>query len=199
LPEVRNPKFFATPAAWRSWLAKNYDKKTELWVGFHKKGTGRRSITWPESVDEALCFGWIDGIRKSIDGDSYAIRFTPRKKGSNWSEVNLRRVPELITEERMHSAGLSAYEGRDPRKSGLYSFEQRQNAKLSPSEMKKFKANAKAWKFFEAQPPGYRRLMIFRTVSAKRDETRERRLKELIDESAAGRRIDLSRSRASMK
>ena len=193
MPQIRAPKFFATPAQWRDWLEKNHDKATELWVGLHKKGTGRASITWPQSVDEALCFGWIDGIRKSIDADSYAIRFTPRKKGSHWSLVNIRRVPELIRDKRMHPMGLRAFEARDPKKSGLYSFERLANAKLSPAELKKFKANARAWKFFEAQPPGYRRLMLFRVVSAKREETRARRLESLIEVSASGKRMELGR------
>jgi uncharacterized protein YdeI (YjbR/CyaY-like superfamily) len=191
MPQIQDPKFFATPAQWRAWLDKNHDKETEVWVGFHKKGTGRRSITWPESVDEALCFGWIDGVRKSLDAESYVIRFTPRKKGSHWSLVNMRRVPELIRDRRMHASGLRAFEARDPKKTGIYSFEQRANARLTPAETKRFKANAKAWKFFEEQPPGYRRLMLFRVVSAKRDETRARRLDGLIEICAAGRRMEL--------
>jgi uncharacterized protein YdeI (YjbR/CyaY-like superfamily) len=191
MPQIQDPKFFATPARWRAWLDKNHDKETEVWVGFHKKGTGRRSITWPESVDEALCFGWIDGVRKSLDAESYVIRFTPRKKGSHWSLVNMRRVPELIRDRRMHASGLRAFEARDPKKTGIYSFEQRANARLTPAETKRFKANAKAWKFFEEQPPGYRRLMLFRVVSAKRDETRARRLDGLIEICAAGRRMEL--------
>src|SRR6266498_3824162 len=119
------PQFFATPGDFRRWLRANHRLETELWVGFHRKGSGRASITWPESVDEALCFGWIDGLRKSIDPESYMIRFTPRKATSNWSSVNLRRAEALIREKRMQPAGLEVFAARDPKKSGMYSFEQR--------------------------------------------------------------------------
>jgi uncharacterized protein YdeI (YjbR/CyaY-like superfamily) len=186
-------QYFKTPGDWRRWLEKNHASERELWVGFHKKGTGRPSITWPESVDEALCFGWIDGIRKTIDADSYVIRFTPRRPGSIWSTVNTKRARELIRENRMHEAGLRAFEKRDPAKSGIYSFEQRENAKLSAASEKKFKANRAAWSFFQSQPPGYRKIATFYVMSAKREETRARRLAILIEESAAGRRIGLLR------
>lgn len=185
--------FFGTPAAFRRWLERHHDSETELWVGFHKKGTGRPSITWPESVDEALCFGWIDGIRKKLDEDSYTIRFTPRKRGSTWSAVNLRRAKELIAQSRMDPAGLAAFEGRDPKKSGLYSFEQRKTIELDAALLARFKRNAAAWRFFESQPPGYQRTAIFYVMSAKKEETRARRLDVVIAESAAGRRIGLLR------
>jgi len=184
-------RFFAAPEKWRQWLEKNHTRATELWVGMHKKASGTPSITWPEAVDEALCFGWIDGIRKSIDGTRYKNRFTPRKKGSNWSAVNIARVAALTKEGRMRPAGLAAFEGRDPKKSGVYSFEQREAATLGDEFERRFRANAKAWAFFEAQPPYYRRVTTFWVVSAKQQATRERRLEALIADSAAGRRVGL--------
>ena len=190
---VGTVRFFPTPERWRAWLEKHHASAAELWVGFYKKGTGKRSITWPEAVDEALCYGWIDGIRKSIDETSYTNRFTPRRKGSNWSEVNIARIAELTQQGRMAPAGLAAFEARDPRKSGSYSFEQRQAPTLGDDFERRFRSNRKAWAFFEAQPPGYRRLAIFWGVSAKREETRERRLATLIADSAAGQRIGDSR------
>lgn len=189
------PKFFATPKHFRSWLAKHHADTAELWVGFHKKDTGRPSITWPESVDEALCVGWIDGLRKSIDGNSYMIRFTPRKPDSIWSAVNTRRASELIAEGRMTAAGLRAFEGRDPKKTNLYSFEQRKAAQLDAALEQRFKANSGAWQFFQSQPEGYRRVAIFYVMSAKQEVTRARRLDTLIRDSAAGLRIALLRRR----
>lgn len=190
---IRKPIFFATPTEWRNWLAKHHKTETELWVGFHKKGTGKPSITWPESVDEALCFGWIDGIRKSLGPDSYVIRFTPRKRTSVWSNVNTKRVEELTRAKRMRAAGVAAFNARDPKKSGIYLFEQRQSAKLSDADVRKFKANKKAWEYFQSIAPGYRRLATFWVTSAKRDETRARRLATLIADCAAGRKIGLLR------
>jgi uncharacterized protein YdeI (YjbR/CyaY-like superfamily) len=184
------PIFFATPADFRQWLEKHHDTVPELLVGFYKKGSGKPSITWPESVDEALCFGWIDGIRRTIDDESYSIRFTPRRARSIWSLINVRRAAELTKEGRMHASGLEAFKARDPKRSGIYSFEQRQKAqKLDAACEAKLKANRKAWAFFEAQPPGYRRLASLWVMSAKKDDTRLRRLAELIEDSAAGRRI----------
>jgi uncharacterized protein YdeI (YjbR/CyaY-like superfamily) len=183
------PKFFRTPEHFRRWLEQHHNVVDELWVGFHKKDSGRQSITWPESVDEALCVGWIDGLRKSIDEHSYMIRFTRRKPGSIWSAVNTRRVAELIKAGRMKPAGLRTFEERDPRKTNLYSFEQRHAATFDPMLEKRFRANAKAWKFFQAQPDGYRRVATFYVMSAKQPETRMRRLDQLIDDSAAGLRI----------
>jgi uncharacterized protein YdeI (YjbR/CyaY-like superfamily) len=187
------PKFFATSKAFRAWLAKHHADTPEVWVGFYKKDSGRPSITWPESVDEALCVGWIDGLRKSIDEHSYMIRFTPRKAASTWSAVNTKRANELIEERRMLAAGVRAFEGRDPKKTNLYSFEQRHAAKFAPALAKRFKANSKAWEFFQAQPDGYRRIATFYVMSAKQEETRVRRLDTLIRDSAAGLRIGLLR------
>ncbi len=189
------PKFFARPADFRGWLEKHHADTAELWVGFYKKDSGRPSITWPESVDEALCVGWIDGLRKSIDAHSYTIRFTARRPGSIWSAVNTRRAKALIEEGRMRPAGLRAFDGRDPAKTNLYSFEQRAAAKLDPALEKRFRANRKAWTFFEAQPAGYRRLSLFRVMSAKQQQTRERRLETLIRECAAERRMEPMRRR----
>jgi len=170
------------------WLEKNHDKANELLVGFYKKGCGRPSITWPESVDQALCFGWIDGVRRSVDHECYTIRFSPRRKGSVWSAVNIRRASALREQGLMHDAGLRAFEARDEKKSRIYSYE-RQTASLDPAQEKQFRANRKAWRFFSAQPPGYRRIAAFYVVSAKREETRARRLANLIDHSARHRRL----------
>lgn len=183
------PTFFEVPEQFRRWLKEHHATASELWVGFHKKGSGRSSLTWPESVDEALCFGWIDGIRKSLGDDSYVIRFTPRKKGSIWSTVNTRRVAELVRDGRMQPAGMKAFEARDPVRSGIYSFERREAATLDGAALTRFKANRSAWKFWELQPPGYRKTATHWVVSAKRDETRAKRLATLIEDSAAGLRI----------
>ena len=186
------PTFFATPADFRKWFEKNHDTAPELLVGYYKKGSGRPSITWPESVDEALCFGWIDGIRRSIDAESYSIRFTPRRARSIWSNVNTKRVAELTKQGRMHATGLKAFEARDPKRSGIYLFEQRQKEMtLDPALEAKLKKNKKAWAFFEAQPPGYRRIASLYVMNAKKEETRLKRLASLMKESAAGRRIGL--------
>lgn len=187
--EKEAPIFFATPKHFRAWLTKNHAMLNEQWVGFHRKASGRPSITWPESVDEALCVGWIDGLRKSIDEQSYKIRFTPRKPTSNWSEVNIRRVIELKKLGRMNPTGLKIFAARQEAKTGVYSYEQRAKAKLEPALLKRFQANTKAWKFFEAQPPGYRKVIIWWVVSAKQPATQEKRLTKLIAESEAGRRI----------
>lgn len=182
------PKFFKTPSAFNKWLAANHAESKELWVGFYKRGSGKPSITWPESVDEALCFGWIDGIRKRIDEESYMIRFTPRKATSVWSAVNMRNVEKLIKENRMQPAGLKAFAVRKENRSGIYSYEQR-SAELVEPYQATFKRNKAAWKFFQAQPAGYRKQMNWRIVSAKQEETRLKRLARLIEESAAGRRL----------
>jgi uncharacterized protein YdeI (YjbR/CyaY-like superfamily) len=182
-------KFFATPAQFRKWLEANHDKAQELWVGFYKKETGRPSITWPESVDEALCVGWIDGIRKKLDDESYVIRFTPRKPQSTWSAVNIARVAELKRDGRMRPAGLAAFERRRDDKSAIYSYEQRKTAVFDEAAERQFRANAKAWEFFQSQPPWYRRTATYKVISAKREETRQKRLAELIADSAGGRRM----------
>jgi uncharacterized protein YdeI (YjbR/CyaY-like superfamily) len=179
--------FFPTPSAWRKWLAAHHAKRDELWVGFHKKDSGRPSITWPESVDEALCYGWIDGIRRSLGAISYVIRFTPRRPGSTWSAVNIRRVAELKRQRRMRAAGLRAFERRIVDRSYAYSYEQRKTAKLAAADERSFKADAKAWRYFQAQPPWYRHGTAWYVISAKREETRRRRLEVLIACSARGR------------
>jgi uncharacterized protein YdeI (YjbR/CyaY-like superfamily) len=180
--------FFETPAAFRAWLTEHHDRARELWVGFHKKGTGRPSITWPEAVDQALCFGWIDGVRKRIDDASYAIRFTPRQPGSIWSAVNVKRAGELAELGLMQPAGLAAFAARDEAKTNRYAYEQRAAA-LDEAAERQFRANAAAWAFFEAQPPSYRRAAIWWVVSAKKEETRRKRLAVLIEDSAQGRRL----------
>lgn len=181
--------FFRTPAAFRRWLAKNHAASTELWVGFYRKGSELQSITWSEAVDEALCFGWIDGIRKRIDEESYTNRFTPRKPTSNWSHINIERVAELIASGRMEQPGLDAFAKRESNRPGVYSFEQSESATLTKTQEKRFRADAKAWKFFTSQPPGYQRQARWWVISAKREETREKRLSTLIADSSIGLRI----------
>jgi uncharacterized protein YdeI (YjbR/CyaY-like superfamily) len=188
-PEQASATFFATPADFGAWLEAHHEQARELWVGFHKKGSGLPSMTWPEAVDEALCFGWIDGVRKSIDETSYANRFTPRKTRSTWSAVNIRRVPELVAEGRMRPAGLRAFAARAEEKSAIYSYEQRDAVELGDVYERQFRANHAAWDFFQAQAPSYRKSAIRWVVSAKKEVTRLRRLTALIDDSAAGRRI----------
>ena len=191
MPRVNGPVYFASAAEFRRWLKQHHRKERELWVGFYKRATGRPSMTWPESVDEALCFGWIDGVRKSIDAERYVIRFTPRRDRSGWSTKNTTRIQELIREGRVRKAGMQAFEARDLARSGVYSFEQRSRAVLDADAQKRFKANSAAWRFFQAQPPGYRKVVTWWVTSAKREETRARRLEMLIADSAAGRRIGL--------
>jgi len=183
-----HPKFFKSPAAFRKWLDTHHASAKELWVGFHKKNSGKPSIAWPESVDEALCFGWIDGIRKSIDAESYKIRFSPRKPTSTWSAVNIRNAERLIKEKRMQPAGLKAYEARKEYRSGIYSYEQR-SPELEEKYARKLRRNKAAWKFFQTQPPSYRKTINWWIVSAKREETRLKRLEQLIEVSAQGRRM----------
>jgi uncharacterized protein YdeI (YjbR/CyaY-like superfamily) len=183
------PRFFASPDDWRAWLEKRHADVPELWVGFHKRDSGRPSITWPEGVDGALCFGWIDGVRKSIDAISYKIRFTPRKPRSIWSAINIRRANELSKLGLMHSAGLAAFQKRDVDRSAIYAYEQRKAAKLPPAFEKKFRARAEAWKFFQSQPPWYQRTSTYWVISAKKEETRSKRLATLIDCSARKRNI----------
>jgi uncharacterized protein YdeI (YjbR/CyaY-like superfamily) len=180
------PRFFATPAEFRAWLEEHHADESELLVGYYKKTSGRPSITWQESVDEALCFGWIDGVRRSIDGESYSIRFTPRQKRSIWSAVNIKRAHELVELGRMTPAGLAAFQARTDDRSALYSYEQRRAAKLEPEQEARFRANPTAWTWFERQAPSYRRAAIHWVTSAKRAQTRERRLAALIADSAEG-------------
>jgi uncharacterized protein YdeI (YjbR/CyaY-like superfamily) len=183
------PLFFSTPAFFRDWLEKHHNKQQEVLVGFHKKGSGKPSITWPESVDAALCFGWIDGVRKSLGDDSYTIRFTPRKPRSTWSAVNIKRVAELKKMGLMHPAGLKAFEKRADDKSAIYSYEQRKKASLGEEYEKQFRVRKKAWDFFQAQPAWYRRTASWWVISAKKEETRLKRLTTLIEDSERGRTI----------
>ena len=183
------PEFFATPDKFRAWLERNHDGAEEVLVGFYKKATGKPSMTWSEAVDEALCFGWIDGKTHSLDDESYAIRFTPRRPRSNWSAVNIAKAKALIAEGRMTPAGLRAFEARADERSAVYAYEQRRNAELTREQEREFKRNARAWAWFQDQAPSYRRTAVFRVTSAKKDETQARRLAQLIDDSAAGRRI----------
>ena len=185
------PTFFATPDDFRAWLQVHHESATELLVGFHKKATGRPSITWPQSVDQALCFGWIDGVRHSLGDESYTIRFTPRKARSTWSAVNVRRFGELREADLVAPAGLQAFERRSDDRTAIYSYEQHKTAELGEAFEARFRADAAAWEWFQAQAPSYRRTATYWVVSAKRAETRERRLAELIADSAAGRRIRL--------
>jgi len=179
------PKFFTTPEKFRQWLEKNHDRATELLLGFHKKDSGKKSITYSEALDEALCFGWIDGVRKSLNETSYTIRFTPRKAKSIWSLVNVNHVERLKKEGRMAEPGMRAYALRDPKRTGIYAFENRPR-EFSPEFEKKFRANKKAWEFFQSEPPSIRKVCIFWVMSAKKDETRLRRLEQLIESSANG-------------
>lgn len=189
IKESPQPTFFATPAEFRAWLEEHHQTARELLVGYYKKGSGRPSITWPESVDQALCFGWIDGIRKRIDDVSYTIRFTPRKQRSNWSAVNIARVQELTELGLMRPAGLKAFEERLEEKSGIYSYEQRDTAQLTAEYEQQFRANQQAWDFFQSRAGSYRKAAIWWVVSAKKEETRLKRLATLIEDSAQGRTI----------
>jgi uncharacterized protein YdeI (YjbR/CyaY-like superfamily) len=180
--------FFPTPSDFRAWFEANHDKSHELLVGFHKRDSGKPSITWPESVQVALCFGWIDGIRKSLDETSYTIRFTPRRPTSNWSSINIKFVHELTEKGLMHAAGLKAFAARNEKKSAIYSYE-RKSAQLTREQEKQFRANKAAWEFFRSQAPWYQRVTTFWVISAKREETKLKRLSELIRHSQNQRRI----------
>lgn len=182
------PRFFTSQARFRAWLESNHAKAPELWVGFWKKASGRGGLTYDEAVEESLCFGWIDGLVRSFDADAYMQRFTARKPKSTWSAVNLRKVEALKSAGRMAPAGLAAYEGRDPKRAGLYSFENR-HVVLGPAFAKRLRARKDAWAFFEKQPPGYRRMAAFWVMSAKKEETRERRFAQLLEDSAKGARV----------
>jgi uncharacterized protein YdeI (YjbR/CyaY-like superfamily) len=181
------PTFFETPADWRAWLAANLAKAGELSVGFWKVGSGKPSMTWPESVDEALSYGWIDGVRRRIDDEAYSIRFTPRKPGGIWSQVNLKRFAELEAQGRIAPAGRAAHKVGKGR-TRVYSHE-RPLAAFTPAEIAAFQANARAWAAWEAFPPGYRKVAIHRVVTAKGSETRARRLAILIDAGAQGLKL----------
>jgi uncharacterized protein YdeI (YjbR/CyaY-like superfamily) len=184
---MAGPRFFATPAEWRAWLEANHATAAECSVGFWKVGSGKASITWPQSVDEALAFGWIDGVRHTIDSEAYRIRFTPRKAGGIWSQVNLKRFAELESQGLIAPAGRAAWEiGKGRTK--LYSHE-RPLQEFTPAETARFQANAAAWAAWEALPAGYRKVAIHRVVSAKAAETRARRLAILIDATAQGLKL----------
>jgi uncharacterized protein YdeI (YjbR/CyaY-like superfamily) len=183
------PRFFATPAEFRRWLSRHAATAKELLVGFHKVGTGKPSMTWPQSVDEALCFGWIDGIRRRLDEESYAIRFTPRRKGSIWSQVNIARAESLIADERMKPAGLAEYGKRFHHAKSGYSYERKAEAELSPAEVKALRANKVAWAFHGKVAPGYRKACVHWVASARRPETRARRFARYLAACAAGVRL----------
>jgi uncharacterized protein YdeI (YjbR/CyaY-like superfamily) len=182
------PAFFRTSTELRKWFERNHDTTQELWVGLYKKDSGRPSITWPESVDEALCFGWIDGIRKSVDGISYQIRFTPRRPRSIWSAINIRRAHELKKEKRMLPPGLRAFEARTENRSGIYSYEQ-QSAALNEPYRGRLEKNKAAWNFFKTQSPSYQKTVGWWIASAKKEETRLKRLEKLIQTSARKKRL----------
>jgi uncharacterized protein YdeI (YjbR/CyaY-like superfamily) len=191
-----DPVFFRSGADMRRWLERQHGQAAELLVGFYRTASGKPSITWAQAVDEALCFGWIDGVRKGRDADSYTIRFTPRQLRSTWSAVNIRRFGELEAMGRLHDSGRQAFSRRQESRSGIYSYEQREH-RFSDDYERRFRGNRKAWEFFQAQAPSYRRTATHFVMSAKREETRERRLAELVKDSANGERLDqLSRYRS---
>jgi uncharacterized protein YdeI (YjbR/CyaY-like superfamily) len=189
------PTFFATRRELRAWLDEHHNTATELWVGVYKKDSGRPSITWSEVVDEALCFGWIDGIRRGIDDQRYMNRLTPRKPNSNWSEVNIRRVQELTRQRRMRAPGLKAFRERRKAPASAPTYEQRYRVKLDAASERRFRNEKEAWRWFQAQPDGYKASARLWVVSAKRPETRERRLDTLIEDSAKARRVPPLRPR----
>jgi uncharacterized protein YdeI (YjbR/CyaY-like superfamily) len=187
-PPTSRARFFDSAADFRAWLERHHKASSELWVGLHKRSSAKKGITYREALDEALCFGWIDGLTRSIDEARYTIRFTPRKPKSNWSLVNIKRVGELMTAGRMAAAGLEAFERRDEKKSGYYSYEARSRP-LDSAYQRRLKANRKAWSFFQAQAPWYRRTTSYWVMSAKKEETRVRRLAALISCCAKGERV----------
>jgi uncharacterized protein YdeI (YjbR/CyaY-like superfamily) len=186
--ETVEPVFFATPEEFRAWLEEHHAREPELLVGFWKKGSGKPSITWPESVDEALCFGWIDGVRRSLGDEAYTIRFTPRKSRSTWSAVNVRRVGELTAEGRMRPAGLKAFEARSEDRTAIYAYEQR-SPELTEPYAGELRANAAAWAYWQKQAPWYRKTASWWITSARKEETRRKRLASLIEACAQGRPI----------
>ncbi|HEY4996850.1 MAG TPA: YdeI/OmpD-associated family protein [Solirubrobacteraceae bacterium] len=186
------PIFFPTPGDWRKWLAEHHLSKREVLVGLYKKASGRGGMSWSEAVDQALCFGWIDGVRRGVDEHSHSIRFTPRKPRSTWSAVNIAKAERLIAEGRMQAAGLRAFQARSEENSRIYAFEQGE-VELPPAALARLQANAAAWSYWSARPPGYRRIAAWWVISAKRSETRERRLATLIEDCAAGRLIKSQR------
>lgn len=184
-----NPIFFASPAEWRTWLTEHHEQESEVVVGYYKKGVDKPTLTWQESVDEALCFGWIDGVRKGIDEERYQIRFTPRKKTSIWSAVNIKRMGELMEQGLVQPKGMAAFEARKADKSVVYAYEQAEAPAFNAEEQAQFERNAEAWAFFQRQAPSYQKASIWHVVSAKKIETRQKRMATLIEDSAAGRRV----------
>lgn len=182
------PTFFKTPAAFRSWLQQHHATAAEIIVGFYRKDSGKPTITWSEAVDEAICFGWIDGIRRKHSEIAYSNRFTPRRPGSNWSAINIDKVAQLKKAGRMQAAGLEAFAKRTEAKSRIYTYEQNEMPEFPPALGRKFKANKKAWQFFQAQPPYYRKLHTRWVSAAKQEDTRLRRLDKLIEACESGRR-----------
>jgi uncharacterized protein YdeI (YjbR/CyaY-like superfamily) len=185
------PIFFDSPAAFGAWLEEHHETQTEVWVGMWKKATGKQVMSWSQAVDEALCWGWIDGIAKRVDEERVKQRFTPRRPASNWSAVNVAKVAQLRKEGRMRPPGEAAFGRRRPDKTGVYSFEQRGEAAFTAEQTAQFQAHPEAWAYWEARPPGYKRTATWWVVSAKREETRQRRLATLIEDCAAGRPIKL--------
>ncbi|MFK7820191.1 MAG: YdeI family protein [Planctomycetaceae bacterium] len=183
------PTFFTTPELFREWLEGHSQVETELLVGFWKANSKRQSMTWSQSVDEAICYGWIDGVRRRIDEDSYSIRFTPRRPGSNWSAVNISKIESLLAEGRVTEAGEKAYQSRSESKSRVYSYEQDQPAELTSSEVSQFRKQPTAWRYFSNCPPGYRRKMVHWITSAKKLDTRARRLAKLVSACESQKRI----------
>jgi uncharacterized protein YdeI (YjbR/CyaY-like superfamily) len=182
----KDPVYFETPEQLRDWLDKHHETETELIVGQWKKASGHRTVTWEQIVDECLCFGWIDGIRRSVDDERTTIRITPRRRGSNWSQINIAKVAELRKQGRMRPAGEKAFAARPEYQAGVYSYEQRHQATLTPDEEARFRADDDAWGWFQARPPSYRTAAVWWINTAKRPETRERRLGQLIEESQKG-------------
>ena len=187
-------RYLKSAAAFRASLEAKHASATELCLGFYKKDSGKVGITYAEAVDEALCFGWIDGIKKRVDEFSYTHRFTPRKPRSNWSLINIHRVERLTKAGRMKPAGLKAFAARTKAMSGVYSFENKPR-ELSPALQRQFKSDNAAWEFFQHQPPGYRRVACFWVMSAKQEETRQRRLAQLMSDSKRGRRLGVASSK----
>ena len=181
--------YFGSPREFRAWLEQHHDSAGEVWLGYWKKHTGKPSLTWSQAVDEALCFGWIDGVVRRVDDERHVQRFTPRKPASNWSAVNIAKVEQLRAAGRMRPGGEAAFALRREDKSGVYSYEQRHEAALEPDHEARFRANSPAWEYWSAAPRGYRTTATWWVVSAKQPETRERRLGQLIEDSAAGRRL----------
>jgi len=186
---MSDPLWFDDAAGWRAWLQANHDRAAEVWVGMYKKHSSRHNMTWSEAVDEALCFGWIDSVMHRIDDERHAQRYSPRKSGSIWSAVNVAKIERLRAEGRMRPAGEAAFAKRRADRTGIYAFEQERPAELEPEQRARLDADARAAAFFDAQPPGYRRTAIHWVTSAKKPETRDRRLATLIADSAAGRRL----------